>query len=657
MRRQTCFSKVGIQSGFSPCGPAKPVEREFEAPKFFVQLLGTSPTHHNKVRGSKRIFLAVAFLFFGLLPASHAQDLRSKAAVPYYLSVLEASESSVPDKKNALDSLCKHALLTQDTAAFLGFLDRKAELYAYYANSFEAYATRKAILQGCHTFRGQDSVIDALSRKASLEVGSAAWQTGFWEEALDLTYAFLKNHPDAKAPELARLHSDIGIINMMYLHNMPEAYRYHKQAIRYVEESREELAPDHRIRIFNGIAGWFFLKKEYDSALYYLARIDLHDTHKVSPLRLSIYYNNLSLIHGAIGNMEIANHYLREALDIIQNNPDSYILPFLLRNMGGTYEDQGDFPEARRYYAQALETARQNEDMENEWKSASALGRIYQKTGKKELAHEYLLYAYAKKDTLMAQQNQQHMVLLGKDFEIYKLQKQQELVEQQFLLQKARNDKKTIILCVLGGMMLVLLVISIVMIIRLFRKDQIHQQKQDDIEKKEQSFQEELRRNNSDMAATNLFSIQKDELLKTLKQICTKLLKEPLDERQRQQALQEMLHLIKAGYYGNSWDEFRIRFELSHPDFYPKLLAAHPSLTKNEKDLCTLLALNMNTKEIASLTQKSARSIETYIYRIRKKINLDPAIKTNAYFHDFLTRTQQPSKSSSEEAEQPKEKE
>lgn len=159
------------------------------------------------------------------------------------------------------------------------------------------------------------------------------------------------------------------------------------------------------------------------------------------------------------------------------------------------------------------------------------------------------------------------------------------------------------------------------------------------------------------MAASNLFSIQKDELLKTLKQICTKLLKEPLDERQRQQALQEMLHLIKAGYYGNNWDEFRIRFELSHPDFYPKLLAAHPSLTKNEKDLCTLLALNMNTKEIASLTQKSARSIETYIYRIRKKINLDPAIKTNAYFHDFLTRTQQPSKSSSEEAEQPKEKE
>ncbi|WP_262507977.1 7TM diverse intracellular signaling domain-containing protein [Williamwhitmania taraxaci] len=70
------------------------------------------------------------------------------------------------------------------------------------------------------------------------------------------------------------------------------------------------------------------------------------------------------------------------------------------------------------------------------------------------------------------------------------------------------------------------------------------------------------------------------------------------------------------------WKEFEFRFNESHPDFYKALITQYPDLTQNEIQLCAFLKLNLNTKEIAMITQKSARSIEVMRSRIRQKMNL-----------------------------------
>ena len=69
-------------------------------------------------------------------------------------------------------------------------------------------------------------------------------------------------------------------------------------------------------------------------------------------------------------------------------------------------------------------------------------------------------------------------------------------------------------------------------------------------------------------------------------------------------------------------EEFRVFFEKVHPHFVSKLSSAHPNLSSNDLRLCTYLYLNMSTKEIASLTCREVRSVESSRNRLRKKLEL-----------------------------------
>lgn len=70
------------------------------------------------------------------------------------------------------------------------------------------------------------------------------------------------------------------------------------------------------------------------------------------------------------------------------------------------------------------------------------------------------------------------------------------------------------------------------------------------------------------------------------------------------------------------WDEFEIRYQQVHNEFYEKLQATSPNLTTNERRLCAFLRLNMTTKDIASITGQSIRSIEVARTRLRKKLDI-----------------------------------
>jgi DNA-binding CsgD family transcriptional regulator len=72
----------------------------------------------------------------------------------------------------------------------------------------------------------------------------------------------------------------------------------------------------------------------------------------------------------------------------------------------------------------------------------------------------------------------------------------------------------------------------------------------------------------------------------------------------------------------NIWNEFELHFNNVQPDFYKNLKNNYPDLSQAELKICALLRLNLNTKEMASITQKSVKSIEVARARIRKKMDL-----------------------------------
>jgi DNA-binding CsgD family transcriptional regulator len=68
--------------------------------------------------------------------------------------------------------------------------------------------------------------------------------------------------------------------------------------------------------------------------------------------------------------------------------------------------------------------------------------------------------------------------------------------------------------------------------------------------------------------------------------------------------------------------EFENRITSSNEDFYQKLLGAYPDLKPSELKLCSYLRLNLSTKELAEILNKSVRTIENTRFSIRKKMGL-----------------------------------
>lgn len=72
-------------------------------------------------------------------------------------------------------------------------------------------------------------------------------------------------------------------------------------------------------------------------------------------------------------------------------------------------------------------------------------------------------------------------------------------------------------------------------------------------------------------------------------------------------------------------DEFETRFNGVHSDFYQKLKQIAPDLTPHELRLSALIRLNISSKEIAVLTNRTVGTIDNSRSTIRRKLGIDEA--------------------------------
>ena len=82
-------------------------------------------------------------------------------------------------------------------------------------------------------------------------------------------------------------------------------------------------------------------------------------------------------------------------------------------------------------------------------------------------------------------------------------------------------------------------------------------------------------------------------------------------------------------------DDFRVYFDEVHPGFLMRLSQQFSVLSKADLRLCAYLHLGMTTKEIAALTFKEVRSVESARNRLRKKLNLPPETNLAQFLEQF----------------------
>jgi tetratricopeptide (TPR) repeat protein/DNA-binding CsgD family transcriptional regulator len=88
------------------------------------------------------------------------------------------------------------------------------------------------------------------------------------------------------------------------------------------------------------------------------------------------------------------------------------------------------------------------------------------------------------------------------------------------------------------------------------------------------------------------------------------------------EAIQGLLSNINLQLKQNAFNDFEKYFIEVHPEFYTRLKKEFEDLSQNELRVCALLKLNLSSKQIADITGRSVRSVESTRTSIRKKMNL-----------------------------------
>ena len=109
------------------------------------------------------------------------------------------------------------------------------------------------------------------------------------------------------------------------------------------------------------------------------------------------------------------------------------------------------------------------------------------------------------------------------------------------------------------------------------------------------------------------------------------------DNREMRNALRHIIHrLNKKHGSNNNWAEVEKTLANNNDVFFENLLKEYPNLTKNERKLCTLIHMNLSTKEIADITHQSIGSINVARSRLRQKFGLtDSDISLIAFLDKF----------------------
>lgn len=145
---------------------------------------------------------------------------------------------------------------------------------------------------------------------------------------------------------------------------------------------------------------------------------------------------------------------------------------------------------------------------------------------------------------------------------------------------------------------------------------------------KNEKLQGEIFSKTRELSASTMNIINKNELLRTIKDELT-LVKDETN-------IKPVIKIINKNIANTSdWELFQEAFNNADSDFLKKIKSMHPSLSPNDLRLCAYLRLNLSSKEIAPLLNISVRSVEIKRYRLRKKMDLPHENSLVAYILDI----------------------
>jgi len=213
--------------------------------------------------------------------------------------------------------------------------------------------------------------------------------------------------------------------------------------------------------------------------------------------------------------------------------------------------------------------------------------------------------------------------------EMRKKDQEIKIIEQQKQLAEKDSKLKNLWFYVLVGGITLVLIISTLIFINLKISLKHNQLKQNILNKEKMQLVDNLEYKNKELEKFALHIIEKNELLgqlkNELKEINTQLPENDKRVKEISATITNNLQIDKDR------KEFEFQLDNIHQSFFLKLDHLFPDLTKNERRLCSLLVMDLSSKDIATILNISPDGVKKSRYRLRKKLNLDEDLNISEF--------------------------
>lgn len=343
---------------------------------------------------------------------------------------------------------------------------------------------------------------------------------------------------------------------------------------------------------------------------------------------------SMAEIYHKKGKEAIAEQYYLNAIKTaeIQNPP---LCLLVKSNYGSFLIDVGRTNDALAIFLPLLKQEQINDYIEYKINVLKSLTRIYEQKGDYKKAMTYLQNCYDLRDSAYIVETSEKLDLLQKDFEGYKILTERKLNEQNLGLEHSNSQKKNLWIAFLSLLCAVTLSIMGYVINRILKQrklngalneklDLINLTEAQRIESKKQQLLEDINEKYKKILPDSLLAAQFAGEINSLKQKVSVLKYKIPQKEDTAELIKGIETILKSFSSEKQWAEFKLLFEHLGENFYESLQKQYPDLNSLDMRLCALISMNLSTKEIASLTNKSVRGIESAKFRLRKKMKLEP---------------------------------
>lgn len=418
--------------------------------------------------------------------------------------------------------------------------------------------------------------------------------------------------------DLAVAYNNIATLNLSFK-NYPEALHYFLIALELTIEngSRKDLA-----MIYSNIGVAYYNSDSLDKAELYHKK-SLHVIRKSgSAFEKARGYMNLANLYSNQKLFDKAISYYDSSLRLCIDNEIEYGILLNKINLGQLNYNLGNYWKAAEYMENALKLIAAYSLPEEETELYLMLYKTYVKLGNESLALKNFEKHHILRDSIAGEKRNEMLLELQAKYENEK--KQKELVELQ--KEKLTNEIKYRIIVIV---FLIALLILISFLFFIFYRQRRAVYLKNLAEKNKVILESMLTTKDKELAN---FAMQLARNYETSAEVSTEI-KDilPLSNKAKNDRLEKLVHNLDNDSNTNAWKEFEVRFEQVHKEFFYVLKELHPELTPVELKVCSLLRLNMSSKDISALTNRSVRTIENTRTSIRKKLNLNPQTSLTSY--------------------------